>query len=137
MEEPVDAVVIAPPTKDETGDMKSTMVDNNQSPMGTSGGDEGDGPGQPGDETQQPVPAAAATEANAAPPEAKSEHHTPQTWTADKLAQGDPLLQVITPADWRLISVYGDTFHQNNGTHLLMVESVEWWIECGRGCIDA
>ena len=36
---------------------------------------------------------------------------------AVKLAQGGPLLQVLTPADRTLISLYGDTIRHNDGMH--------------------
>ena len=81
-------------------------------------GDEGRGHGEeaPGDGSLQPLPAAAA--ATAAHQEAESENYTPQSWTAAELAQGDPHLQVLSPADRMLISMYGDTIHQNDGRHL-------------------
>ena len=62
------------------------------------------------------MPAAAVVDA--APPKAEVEHHTLQSWTSDELAQDNLLLQVITPTDLMLIRVYGDTIHQNDGTHL-------------------
>ena len=45
-------------------------------------------------------------------------NYTPQRWTADELHRDDPLLQDTTPADQKLISIYGDTIHQNDGRHL-------------------
>lgn len=111
----------APPTADATGD---TVVDargggkihnSGQHTVAEGdkgrGPDEGKGPGVPGDDTQQPLLAAA-------PPEAESENYTPQSWMAVKLAQGGPLLQVLTPADRTLISLYGDTTRHNDGMHL-------------------
>ena len=47
-----------------------------------------------------------------------AEYFTPQRWTADELRRDDPLMQDTTPADQRLISIYGDTIHQNDGRHL-------------------
>jgi hypothetical protein len=38
--------------------------------------------------------------------------------TADEIVQSDPNMQDITPADQKLIDIYGDTIHQNNGWHL-------------------
>ena len=36
----------------------------------------------------------------------------------DKLRASDPLLHELTAADRKLISVYGDTLHRNDGSHL-------------------
>ncbi len=83
-------------------------------------GNKGRGQGEeaPGDGLHQPLLAAAAAAATAAHQEAKSENYKPQSWTAAELAQGDPHLQALSPADRMLIGAYGDTIHQNDGTHL-------------------
>ena len=39
-------------------------------------------------------------------------------WTEDELRQTDPLLHQFTDADRKLQSVYGDTVHANDGSHL-------------------
>ena len=36
----------------------------------------------------------------------------------DELRASDPLLHELTAADRKLISVYGDTLHRNDGSHL-------------------
>ena len=41
-----------------------------------------------------------------------------RVWTEAELREEDPQLQVLTAADRKLMSVYGDTIHQNDGTHL-------------------
>jgi hypothetical protein len=35
-----------------------------------------------------------------------------------RVIEEDPKLQPLTPADHRLMEVYGDTIHLNDGTHL-------------------
>ena len=47
-----------------------------------------------------------------------AERYTPQHWTAAELRRDDPLMQDTTPADQKLIGIYGDTIHQNDGRHL-------------------
>ena len=47
-----------------------------------------------------------------------AEYFTPQHSTDVELHLEDPLMQDTTPADLRLISIYGDTIHQNDGRHL-------------------
>jgi len=42
----------------------------------------------------------------------------PRHCTDAELRAEDPQLQRLTDADRRLCSVYGDTIHQNDGTHL-------------------
>ena len=80
-----------------------------------TGGDEG--PAEPvGDGAPPPVMPGMAT--SAPPPAAEGECYTPRIWNAENINQADPLLQTITPADERLITVYGDTIHQNDGSHL-------------------
>ncbi len=46
---------------------------------------------------------------------ANAEYFTPQRWTAEELQRDDPEMQDTMPADQRLISIYGDTIHQNDG----------------------
>jgi len=45
-------------------------------------------------------------------------HFLPRHCTDAELRAEDPRLQRLTDADRRLCSVYGDTIHQNDGTHL-------------------
>ena len=45
-------------------------------------------------------------------------HYMPRQCTEAELLAEDLQLQRLTDADRRLISVYGDTIHQNDGTHL-------------------
>jgi hypothetical protein len=52
------------------------------------------------------------------PVNANAESYTPQRWTAEELQRDDPMMQDTTPADQTLISIYGDTIHQNDGRHL-------------------
>ena len=61
-------------------------------------------------------PAAAANEDAAH--RVNVEYSTPQRWTSDELRRDDPFMQDTMPADQRLISIYGDTIHQNDGRHL-------------------
>ncbi len=47
------------------------------------------------------------------------EMYIPQHWfLAEELQNGDGEMQDITPADKKLIEVYGDSIHQNDGRHL-------------------
>ena len=45
-------------------------------------------------------------------------HSTPRTFTEEQLRDADPRLQRLTAADRRLLGVFGDTIHLNDGTHL-------------------
>ena len=45
-------------------------------------------------------------------------HFVPRHCTDAELRMEDPRLQRLTDADRRLCGVYGDTIHQNDGTHL-------------------
>ena len=54
----------------------------------------------------------------APPPPVEMEMYIPQRWSAEELQNGDRAMQDITPADVKLIEVYGDSIHQNDGTHL-------------------
>jgi hypothetical protein len=45
-------------------------------------------------------------------------HFVPRHCTDAELRAEDPRLQRLTHTDRRLCSVYGDTIHQNDGTHL-------------------
>ena len=45
-------------------------------------------------------------------------HYLPRQCTEAELLAEDPQLQCLTDADRRLCSIYGDTIHQNDGTHL-------------------
>ena len=47
-----------------------------------------------------------------------SEPAKPTQWTEAELRLQDSKLQPFTEADWRLMSVYYDTVHHNDGTHL-------------------
>ena len=38
-------------------------------------------------------------------------------WTEEELWEANRLLQPLTAADWKLQSVFGETIHQNDGTH--------------------
>jgi hypothetical protein len=45
-------------------------------------------------------------------------HFMPRTFTEEELHKADPRLQRLTAADWRLLGIFGDTIHLNDGTHL-------------------
>jgi hypothetical protein len=45
-------------------------------------------------------------------------HFTPRTFTEEELLGADPRLQQLTGADRRLLGIFGDTVHLNDGTHL-------------------
>ena len=45
-------------------------------------------------------------------------HFTPRTFMEDELLGADPCLQQLTGADRRLLGIFGDIVHLNNGTHL-------------------
>jgi hypothetical protein len=45
-------------------------------------------------------------------------HFVPHHCNDAELRAEDPCLQRLTDADHRLCSVYGDTIHQNDGTHI-------------------
>ena len=57
-------------------------------------------------------------------------HFVPRHCTDAELRAEDPRLQRLTDADRRLCSVYGDTIHQNDGTHLVggigVAEDAKW-----------
>ena len=41
-----------------------------------------------------------------------------RTWTEEEIRRMDPLLQLLTGADPKMIQAYGNTIRQNNGTYL-------------------
>ncbi|KAL3822014.1 hypothetical protein ACHAXA_003000 [Cyclostephanos tholiformis] len=45
-------------------------------------------------------------------------HSSPRTFTEEQLRDADPRLQRLTAADRRLLGVFGDTIHLNDGAHL-------------------
>ncbi len=45
-------------------------------------------------------------------------HFMPCTFTEEELHEADPQLQRLTAADQRLLGIFGNTIHLNNGTHL-------------------
>jgi hypothetical protein len=45
-------------------------------------------------------------------------HFIPRTLTEEELHEADPQLQQLTAADWRLLGIFGNTIHLNDGTHL-------------------
>jgi hypothetical protein len=45
-------------------------------------------------------------------------HSTPRTFTEEQLCNADPQLQRLTAVDRRLLGVFGDMIHLNDGTHL-------------------
>ncbi len=45
-------------------------------------------------------------------------HSLPSTFKEAKLHEADPQLQRLTAVDWRLLGIFSDTIHLNNGTHL-------------------
>jgi hypothetical protein len=57
-------------------------------------------------------------------------HFVPRHCTDAELRAEDPRLQRLTEADRRLCSVYGNTIHQNDGTHLVggigAAEATKW-----------
>jgi len=67
--------------------------------------------------TPPPTVPTAEVAADGNPP-AEMEYYTPIRLTAEEIMHNDPNLQGITPADRKLIEVYGDTIHQNDGRHL-------------------
>ncbi len=42
----------------------------------------------------------------------------PHTFTEEELHEEDPRLQLLTAADQRLLGIFGNTIHLNDGTHL-------------------
>ena len=54
---------------------------------------------------------------------------TTRRFTEDELRAGDERLQDLTSADRKLIDIFGDTIHQNDGSHLRGGVSVA----CGNG----
>ena len=58
----------------------------------------------------------------------------PPVYMEEELHTADPKLQEFVAADWKLINFFGDTIHQNDGTHLHVRVSVamgtswqRWW----------
>jgi hypothetical protein len=45
-------------------------------------------------------------------------HFMPHTFTEKELHEEDPQLQRLTAVDWRLLGIFGNTIHLNDGTHL-------------------
>jgi hypothetical protein len=45
-------------------------------------------------------------------------HFMPRTFTEEELHKADPQLQRLTAADRRLLGIFGNTIHLNDGTHL-------------------
>ncbi len=45
-------------------------------------------------------------------------HSVPRTFTEEELHGADPRLQQLTAADRRLLGIFGNTIHLNDGTHL-------------------
>ena len=71
-----------------------------QTPNAKTGGE--DGQGDKDGEGGPPIPAPAS----------------PTQWTEAQLRQQDSKPQSFTAADWRLMSIYHDTVHHNDGSHL-------------------
>ena len=99
----------------ENGNASDEETDaNHQQPPGAANdppvdeGGEGDGEGAPPNGTGN---------GNTPPPDPYVNFEA-QTFTELQLRVLDPLLQQFTPADEKLHQVYGDTIHQNDGTHL-------------------
>ena len=63
-------------------------------------------------------------------------HSTPRTFTEEELRDADPRLQLLTAADRRLLGIFGDTIHLNDGTHLDggigVNEDAKWQWLCNR-----
>jgi hypothetical protein len=57
-------------------------------------------------------------------------HSMPCSYTKEELREADPQLQWITDVDHRLLGIFGDTIHQNNGSHLndgiCIAEDAKW-----------
>ena len=53
--------------------------------------------------------------------EARAEPVTCFVWIKEELREVHPLLQPLTTTNCKLVSVYGDAIHQNNGTRLLNI----------------
>ncbi len=70
-----------------------------------------------GAEADTPPPAVPTAEvaAEGQPANTAVEQYTPLRLTA--IVQADPEMQDITTADQKLIDIYGDTIHQNDGRH--------------------
>jgi hypothetical protein len=45
-------------------------------------------------------------------------HFMPRTFTEEELHGADPRLQQLTTTDWRLLGIFDNTIHFNDGTHL-------------------
>jgi hypothetical protein len=48
----------------------------------------------------------------------RSLHFVPRTYTKEKFREADPRLQRFTDTDRWLLGIFGNTIHQNDGTHL-------------------
>ena len=60
----------------------------------------------------------------------------PKELSEEEIIADDPKVQQITAADRKLISLYGDTIHQNDGCHLhggidpdISTQHQEWWLQ--------
>ncbi len=69
-----------------------------------------------------PAPAGAAAVGDDAPADDDVQgahgHSTPRTFTEEELRDADPRLQRLMAADQRLLGIFDDTIHLNDGTHL-------------------
>ncbi len=67
-------------------------------------------------------------------------HFMPRNFTEEKLHEADPRLQPLTATDRRLLEIFGDTIHLNNGTHLdggssaAMNAKYQWLYNCIVAC---
>jgi hypothetical protein len=92
----------------------------------TNGGERGENEAQidgmvvNGKEADTPPPAVLTAEvaAEGQPVVVTVEQYTPVRMTAAEIVQSDPNMQDITPADQKLVGIYGDTIHHNDGRHL-------------------
>jgi hypothetical protein len=60
----------------------------------------------------------------------------PKELSEEEIMAEDPLVQQLTAADRKLISLYGDTIHQNDGCHLhggidhdISIQHQVWWVQ--------
>ena len=60
----------------------------------------------------------------------------PKELSEEEIMAEDPQVQQLTAADRKLISLYGDTIHQNDGCHLhggidpdISIQHQEWWVQ--------
>ena len=132
-------VHVAAPTGDIARDMTNATTNGDGNPpvqhvnananadaRTTNGGERGENEAQidgivaNGAEADTPPPAVPTAEvaADGQPAVAAVEQYTPLCLTAAEIVQADPNMQDITPADQKLISIYGDTIHHNDGRHL-------------------